>query len=36
MYVNNWKELALKRKAWNDLAEKTKTHKGYKAKGILI
>ena len=33
MYVNNWKELTLKRKAWNDLAEKTKAHKRCKANG---
>jgi hypothetical protein len=26
--VRNWKELATDRKAWNDLSEKTKTHKG--------
>ena len=25
--VTNWKELALKRKVWNELAEKAKTHK---------
>jgi hypothetical protein len=24
----NWKELAIDRKAWNDLSEKVKTHKG--------
>jgi hypothetical protein len=28
MNVNNWKELALNRKAWNDLVETAKTHKG--------
>ena len=27
MNVNNWEELALIRKAWNDLVEKAKTHK---------
>jgi hypothetical protein len=27
MNVKNWKELALNRKAWNDLFEKAKTHK---------
>jgi hypothetical protein len=26
--VRNWKELATDRKAWNDLSEKAKTHKG--------
>lgn len=26
--VKNWKELALKRKSWNELVEKSKTHKG--------
>ena len=26
MIVKNWKELALNRKAWNDLVEKAKTH----------
>jgi hypothetical protein len=26
--VRNWKELAIDRKAWNDLFEKAKTHKG--------
>jgi hypothetical protein len=26
--VRNWKELAMDRKAWNDLFGKTKTHKG--------
>ena len=25
--MNNWKQLALNRKAWNDLVEKVKTHK---------
>jgi len=25
--VNNWKELALKRKVWNELAQKAKTQK---------
>jgi hypothetical protein len=28
MNVKNWEELALQRKAWNDLVEKAKTHKG--------
>jgi hypothetical protein len=27
MNVNNWKELALKRKVWNELAERAKTQK---------
>jgi hypothetical protein len=26
--IKNWKETAKDRKAWRDLAEKTKTHKG--------
>jgi hypothetical protein len=26
--VRNWKELAMDRKAWSDLSEKAKTHKG--------
>jgi hypothetical protein len=26
--VRNWKELAMDRKAWSDLFEKAKTHKG--------
>jgi hypothetical protein len=26
--VRNWKQLATERKAWNDLFEKAKTHKG--------
>jgi hypothetical protein len=26
--VRNWKELAMDRKTWNDLSEKTKTQKG--------
>jgi hypothetical protein len=30
MNANNWKELALNRKAWNDLVEKAKTHKAVK------
>lgn len=28
MDVKNWKELALSRKAWNDLVENVKTHEG--------
>ena len=31
MDMNNWKELALNRQAWNDPSEKTKAHKGCKA-----
>jgi hypothetical protein len=27
MIVKNWKELALNRKAWNDLFEEAETHK---------
>jgi hypothetical protein len=26
--VRNWKEMAMDRKAWSDLYEKAKTHKG--------
>jgi hypothetical protein len=26
MNMNNWKELALNKKVWNDLVEKSKTH----------
>jgi hypothetical protein len=26
--VKNWKEIAKDRRAWRDLAEKAKTHKG--------
>jgi hypothetical protein len=31
--VRNWKELAMDRKAWNDLSEKAKTTKGCSANG---
>jgi len=27
--VTNWKETAKERRAWRDLAEKAKTHKGF-------
>jgi hypothetical protein len=27
--VRNWKELAMDRKAWSELSEKAKTHKGF-------
>jgi len=33
--VNSWKELALNRKVWNELAEKVKTHKEF-YEGVLI
>jgi hypothetical protein len=29
--VKNWKERVLKRKAWNDLVEKAKIHKGFES-----
>lgn len=27
IHMKNWKELALNKKAWNNLVEKAKTHK---------
>jgi hypothetical protein len=33
MNVKNWKELAVNRKVWNDLVEKSKPTKGCKADG---
>jgi hypothetical protein len=27
--VRNWKELAVDRKAWSELSDKAKTHKGF-------